>query len=326
MIRRLSCGLLPILAAICVLTVGSATSASAQGALFLLSPFGAKAVGRGEAIVADSTLGTEGIWYNPAALARIRRKEIAFHNGANQIGNIFMLAGAVPSAVLGTLGAAAYMFDLGDQASTDQSGNTVGNITNRNYMLAASYASPVGKQLSLGVTLKYVSLSQQCSGICTNFTSQQGSSGAVDVGAQYRVRASVPVVLGLSFRNLGQPLQIKDKEQADPLPRLFQVGFSSRIPVPDLNEVGATVDLSADYGQVSGIDASFQAVGAVLGYRDEVFLSAGYKRVNGGGSGPSIGFSYQRGAIGIDVSRRFDQFSAQNPEPAPTYVALRVKF
>jgi hypothetical protein len=129
--------------AVITLALAQPTRVVAQGGAFLLVPFGARAVGRGESIVADSTLGTESIWWNAAGLARMPKREFAFHNVRSVSGNIFMLAAAAPSVKLGTFAAGAYMFDFGTLFRTDSSNNTTGTITTRNYLLGASYASPV---------------------------------------------------------------------------------------------------------------------------------------------------------------------------------------
>lgn len=304
-----------------------ADRAAAQGAAFLLVPFGARAVGRGESIVADSTIGTEGVWWNAAALARMPKRELAFHNVRSVSGNVFMLAAAAPSQKLGTFAAGAYVLDFGTVFKTDGSGITTGTITTRNYLVGASYASPVGKRLSAGVSYKFLSFRQGCSGLCEEFAQIFGSSNALDVGAHYRLPDAWRTTLGLAVRNLGQPLQFKDKEQADALPRTLQLGARTRVPISNLAEIGATLDVSADVIRVPQEPrANAQAFGAVLGYREQLFLSAGYKQIAGEGGGPSIGFSLQQGAFGIDLSRRFDNFSSQLGEAPPTYVALRVRF
>lgn len=314
--------------AICALSflLSIPCASHAQGGAFLLVPFGARSVGRGEAVVADTTLGTEGIWFNAAGLARMPKRELAFHNVHSVSGDVFMLAAAAPSPRLGTFAAGAYMFDYGTLFGTDTEGNQTGQITTRNYLFGASYASPVGKRLSVGVSYKFLAFSQQCSGLCGSIAEVFGSSNALDVGAHYRLPAKWGTTLGASIRNLGQPLQFKDKEQADALPRTIQVGLRTRVPIANLAEIGATLDVSLDLIQVSQADASAQAVGALLGYREQLFLSAGYKSIPGDGGGPSVGFGVQRGAFGLDLSRRFDAFSARLGEAPPTYVALRVRF
>ena len=85
-------------------TLAMPRSAAAQnGGLFLLVPFGARAVGQGDAVVADTTLGTEAMWWNAAALAWLPKREIAIHHSQTVIANSDMLTFAVPSRVLGTL-------------------------------------------------------------------------------------------------------------------------------------------------------------------------------------------------------------------------------
>ena len=309
------------------LMVGSAAAIHAQsGALFLLVPFGARAVGLGEAISADTTLGSEGIWWNAASLARLPAKEVAIHHSQTIIATSDMITVAVPSRVFGTLAAGAYIVDYGDQQATDEfTGQPIGVITNRNYLLALSYATPVGKRLSIGVSYKFLMLRFACSGTCGRVATISGQSSAVDVGAQYVLATSFPLTIGASVRNVGPKLQVKDKPQADPLPLVFQGGVSSRVPIASLAAAGATLDLSADVLVSDALGGTNIGLGASLGFQDFYFLRAGYKKQQGEGSGPSLGIGLQRGALGIDLSRRFDALSAQLGE-TPTYITLRARF
>lgn len=315
----------------CLLAAGtlllSASTLRAQsGGLFLLVPFGARAVAQGEAVVADSSVGTEGIWWNAAALARQGKREAAVHHGQTVIATSDMIAYAVPSRVLGTLAASAFIMNYGDQQATDAAtGTPIGTITNRNYLLALSYATPVGKRLSAGITYKFLMLRFQCSGICGEVPVISGSSHALDAGVQYHVPAAIPITVGASLRNLGPPLQVKDAEQADPLPRIAQLGIRTRVPVAALARSAATLDLAADLLSASALGGAAAGIGATLGYRDVAFLRAGYKMQPGQGRGPSIGFGFERGALAVDFARRFDALSSQIGEP-PTYVGLRARF
>ncbi len=297
-----------------------------NGGLFLLVPFGARAVGQGESVVADTALGTEAMWWNAAALARLPKKEIAIHHSQTVIAVSDMLTYAVPSRILGTLAASAYLVNYGDQQATDaQTGTPLGTITNRNYQLALSYATPVGKRFNAGLTYKFVMLRFQCTGICGNVPVISGSTSALDVGAQYVLPVSFPVTVGASVRNVGPALQVRDAEQADPLPRLVQVGARARVPVAALAESKSTLDVSADILSAAALGGRALALGVSLGYRDQAFLRAGYKAQQGQGRGPSVGLGIQRGSVGIDIARRFDALSAQLGDP-PTYVSLRARF
>ncbi len=314
-------------AVILALIASSATHARAQnGGLFLLVPFGAHAVALGEAVVADSALGTEAMWWNAAALARLGKKEVAVHHSQTLIATSDMLTFALPSRVLGTIAASAYLVNYGDQAATDPvNGTEIGTITNRNYQLALSYATPVGKRLSAGVTYKFVMLRFQCTGICGNVPVISGSTSALDLGAQYVLPTTLPVTIGASVRNIGPALQVKDTEQADPLPRIFQVGVKARLPVQSLSEAGASLDVTADVQRAAALTGAAGGVGVVLGYREVAFLRGGYKLQPGDAKGPSIGFGFQRGGFALDLARRFDAASSQLGEP-PTYISLRARF
>lgn len=297
-----------------------------NGALYLLVPFGARAVSQGEAVVADSTLGTEALWWNAAALARLGKKELAVHHSQTLVATSDMLTFAVPSRVLGTIAASAYLVNYGDQSATDPvSGTEIGTITNRNYQLALAYATPVGKRLSAGLTYKFVMLRFQCTGICGNIPVISGSTSALDMGAQYVLPTKLPIMLGASVRNLGPALQLKDAEQADPLPRVIQLGGRARLPVHALQQNGATLDVTLDVQSAAALNGAAGGLGLILGYRQVAFLRGGYKLQPGDSKGPSIGFGFERGGFALDLARRFDAASAQLGEP-PTYVSLRARF
>lgn len=310
-----------------VVLLAAPRAARAQsGALFLLVPFGAHAVGQGEAVSADRTLGTEGIWWNPGALGRLDKKEVAVHHGQSVIATTDMLALAVPSRVLGTLGAGAYLVNYGDQEATDPvNGTPIGTITNRSYLLALSYASPVGKRFNAGLSYKFLMLRFQCSGVCGAVPVVSGSSSALDVGAQYLLPTATPITLGASVRNIGPALQLKDAEQADPLPRVAQVGAMADLPVRSLTAAGASLQVAADVQQSEALGGTAVGVGAVLGYRKELFLRGGYKLQSGDARGASFGIGYRRGGFAVDFARRLGGLSAQLGEP-PTYISLRARF
>jgi hypothetical protein len=306
------------------ITVESAQAQS--GALFLLVPFGARAVGMGDAVSADTTLGAEGIWWNAAALARVASKEIAFHHSQTFLANSEMLTLVFPSRVIGTIGVAGYFVDYGDVQATDDFGNPTGVVSNRSYLLSASYATPIGKRASLGLTYKYfMQRFNDCSGFCSGLAVAAGSSSALDVGMQYAVPTTFPLNVGMSVRNLGPRLQVKDEPQADPLPRVIQFGASSRLPIASLTASGATLDVNVDVMSAPAPSGTSFGIGSSLGYRDQYFLRGGYKRQQGDAGGPSLGIGFQRGSFGFDFSRRFDRNSTQVGE-TPTYVTLRARF
>ena len=276
-------------------------------------------------MVADTTLGTEGMWWNPAALAHLPKKEIAIHHSQDIISVNDMLSVAFPSKILGTLAASAFIVNYGDQNNTGDDETPLGLITNRNYQFALSYATPVGKRFNAGVTYKFFMLRFSCSGVCGNVPVLSGQSSALDVGAQYVLPTAHPITVGASVRNLGPALQVKDAEQADPLPRLMQIGARTRVPVRALEQANASMEVSADLVRSAAVNGSSAALGLTVGYRNQAFLRTGYVFKSGASGGPAIGFGLQRGGFAVDIARRIETLSTQVGEP-PTYVSLRARF
>src|ERR1700687_1165246 len=62
-----------------------AATTGSEGALFLLLPTGAQAVGMGQAMVAGKP-GSEGIWWNPASIAGEEKRELAIHHSKTVAG------------------------------------------------------------------------------------------------------------------------------------------------------------------------------------------------------------------------------------------------
>lgn len=318
---------LSVVASCFVLLLGSGTRAQAQNAgLVLLRTFGARAAGLGEAVTADTALGAEGMWWNPSALAHITSSEVGLHNFKDFLNASNMLTAIVPSKVIGTVGAFAYAWDYGDQLSTDpNTGATTGTITIRSYLFGASYATPIGKRLSVGLTYKLILDRYTCSGACGGIV-LSGSTTALDVGAQYVAPVTFPLAFGLSVRNIGPGLKIKDAPQADPLSKTVQFGATGRLPIQALADAKTSVELSADVFQSEAFGGAGYGMGAAVGFQDEYFLRAGYNYKPGGiGSAPSLGLGVNFGAFSIDFSRQFDQTS-QGTGTAPTFLSLRARF
>ncbi len=298
-----------------------------SGGLFVLVPFGARAVGEGDAVAADTTLGTEAMWWNPATLARLPQREIAVHHAGTAIAQTDMVAFAVPSKVLGTLAVSGLIVNYGSTEVTDiNTGAPVGGtIGTYNYQLAATYAAPVVHRLNAGVTYKFLMIRSACSGNCGATTNISGSSNAVDLGLHYALRTRVPISVGGSIRNLGPAMQFRDAEQADPLPRIIQLGARVEVPAQVLAHNSTSLEVSADIFNADALGGTAAGIGMTLSYRELAFLQAGYKMQSGQGGGPSIGVGFRHGSIGVDVARRFDSFSSQLGE-TPTYVMVRARF
>jgi hypothetical protein len=319
---------MPRVIAALALSLCTAETARAQaaGAEFLMLPVGARGVGAGEAAVAD-TLGVDGAWWNPASLAAMQRSELSLNGSQAFIGTGAAIGFARPSKALGTIAISATILDYGDQGATEGgTGGDVGTISIRSSIAMLSYATPIGDRLRVGLSYKYARLAFTCSGLCGPVPQFVGTSGALDVGAQYVLPTKTPLTVGAAMRHVGPDFQVRDAEQADPLPRTWQVGMSGRVPSAAMAAQSLSMDVMADLlGSLANTGLSAR-VGGIVTYQAKYSLRAGYTLENGerGGAAVGVGVFLSEGMV-LDLSRRFGGLSAQAGQP-PTYVALRFLF
>lgn len=296
-----------------------------EGAPFLLIPVGARALGMGQAVVADQP-GSEAIWWNPAGLARSERPEIAVHHYGSVVGNGDAITVLVPSSLLGVLAASVYVLNFGEQDIPDSDGNPVGSFTPLNLVYAATYATPIGSRINAGLTVKLVQLRINCSGACGTLPTVS-STTAVDLGAQYDLGWLVPVSLGVAVRNVGPRLQVNDRDQADPLPTRIQAGAVYRVTRLERYSKDVTVRVTGDVIDKLQLSSPTIRVGADAAYRKRAHLRAGYvfrEFENSEQYGASLGLGLTAGNLYVDIARMFEGFAGASQPP--TYLSLRYLF
>src|SRR5215207_7507009 len=210
------------------------TGLAEEGALFLLLPVGARSVGLGQAVVADRG-GSESVWWNPAAIGASTRREAAIHHSQSVAGTGDAVTIVVPSSLLGVLALSVNIFDYGEQeANPDQSPTDGGGtIIPRSFVYAATYATSLGSYVTAGLTYKLVQFRIDCTGPCPEDITFSATTSALDLGAQFVIKRSLPLVIGVAARNVvGLKLQVNDSQQSDDIPRRLQVGAQYRITLP----------------------------------------------------------------------------------------------
>jgi hypothetical protein len=299
------------------------------GALFLVFPVGARAVGMGQTAMGSEGRGEAAFW-NPAGLATLETNEFALHSATLVAGRSHVLGAYFPSRGIGVLGGAVYLVDYGDLERTDDNGNTIARIAPRNFEFLASYATALAGSFAFGLSYKLVQFRVDCSGDCTNFPVGQGTTHAIDLGGQFRAGAGGPLRLGVALRNVGFKLQVQNKPQADPLPARLAVGaqYHVLLPTRDGAPPGERFDLrvAADVDSPWGHQGSSELrVGLDVGYQRLVRVRGGYAFVQDGLSGPSVGLGVENGSIGVDLARTFLTGSDLQVEN-PTFFSFRVTF
>src|SRR6266566_2770401 len=268
-----------------------------SGALFLVFPVGARAVGMGQTAAALDGRGEAAFW-NPAGLATLEKNEFGLQSATLVAGNTDAVTAYFPSHRVGVLGGAIYLVDYGDLDRTDATGNTIGRISPRNLEFVASYAAGIAGAVTFGVNYKLVQFVVDCSGDCTNLPSAKGTTHAVDVGGQVAAGPDGALRLGVAVRNIGFKLQVNNGDQADALPARLLIGALYRIVLP---------------------------AGRDVGYQRLLRVRGGYAFVRDGLSGPSVGLGFETGAIGVDLARSF-LAGSDLVVANPTFFSFRVVF
>jgi len=299
------------------------------GALFLVFPVGAQAVGMGQTATAAEGRGEAAFW-NPAGLATLSDDEFALHSATLVAGRSHVLGAYFPSRGIGVIGGAVYLVDYGDLDRTDANGNTIARIAPRNLEFVASYATSLAGSFVFGVSYKLVQFRVDCSGDCRDFPAGTGATHALDVGGQFRVGAGGPLRVGIVLRNIGFRLQVQNQAQADPLPTRLAIG--AQYDVHFRPPAGAALNQAFDLKLAADVDSPWGQVGQSetrlgldVGYQRLVRVRAGYAFVQDGLSGPSVGLGVESGSLGVDIARAFLTGSDLQAE-SPTFFSFKVTF
>ncbi len=316
-----------MLATTALLAATPGRGAAAQdndGALFLLVPVGARAIGMGQAMAAAQP-GSEAVWWNPAGLARIEEPEAAIHHSQTFVATGDALSIVVPSERLGVLTASVNILDFGTQQITDPvTGEPFGDVTIRNIVYAATYATTIGSRINAGVSYKLVQFRFDCNPSCGDIKSV-ASTSALDAGAQYDMHGVVPVTLGVVLRNFGPRLQVKDEEQADDLPTRVQIGVRYELPSLEAYLQDTRVFVAGDVIDGVAFNEPAASIGTDIVWNDRIHVRGGYLFENSAAAGASLGFGLVLEDLVLDIARIFEDFSSSAGE-APTYLSLRVIF
>ena len=317
---------LPALALITVVAAqpSLAQGSSSDGALFLLLPVGAQTVGMGQATVAER-LGSESIWTNPAAIARQEKREAAIHHSETIAARGDVITLLVPRKSVGAFALSFNVLDFGNQQITDEGGTPIGLVLPRNLLLAATFGASLGRDFSFGMSYKRLQYRVDCSGQCANVTTFSATSSAVDFGAQYDVPGDSALRLGAAVRNIGTRLQIKDQEQADPLPTRVEIGLSYKLGIVSRYVADIDVRLAGDLVATEKADDPSARLGADVTYQKTVHLRGGYIANDTDGARAALGFGLGTGRLLFDIARTFGGLS-EDAGKTPAYVSLRFTF
>lgn len=295
-----------VLAAVLSPAALSAQSGDATEVQFLLLPVGAQAISMGRAVTALP--GAESVFWNPAGLAELPRTQLTLYRGENAAGEYTAASGLFSRPGIGTIGVTYNLLDLGEQDQTDIDHNVTGTISFRDHLGIVSVATRFFDRVNLGFNFKVLQFRESCRGQCLD-AGVTATSYAVDGGVQITPLVGLPLRLGAMIAHTGPKLQIKNEEQADPLPTRLRVSAAYELVGPQipnaelrLTFTGEVEDRWHDPGSPAlylGSEFSGTVEEAML------LLRAGYVIGNGeqvDGAAVGVGIRYSRFELGVAKS------------------------
>lgn len=230
-----------------LLVLSSRASAVGEaGAQSLTISPGARANGLGESYVALSDDATAA-WWNAGGLAFIKQRNLAFMHSQlvpdlasdvyyEYLGYSQEIEGA------GTLGFSIIYLTYGTSIATDATGFKLGEFKSWEGSLAGSFATMVGENLGLGVTMKFIRIDFAPGNLTPEKQNGSASGFAVDAGALWKSPSRL-LNLGLSLTNAGPRIAFIDREQSDPLPFTARLGGAYTAYTDEINNLMVTLEM-----------------------------------------------------------------------------------
>jgi len=267
----------------------SDSSAGTDTAQFLKLPVGGRAIGMGGAYSAV-TNDAYAIYYNPAGLARLDKKDVELMYSAYSVSNQATGDGtpgysygafAMPiSEELGSAGVAIQYFNAGSINETDITAANIGNFTPSDLAVNLAYARKVA-DIPLGINVKIIN-----SQILNSATAV-----AVDLGAQYTKLMDEKLMLGFAVQNLGS--QLKYETTAENLPVLIRLGSGYKITDNWLAALDVTFPSDNDPELAVGTEYKY-AIGEDMNLAGRLGYNSTSRTVTGfNGLTAGIGFNFK---------------------------------
>lgn len=180
-------------------------------AQFLKLGIGARSAGMGNAVTTVYN-GTDAIYWNPANLSYIDKKELSFsHTIWFEDVNYEWLAFVLPTTEYGVFGFGVQYVSYGSLDRIDNQQISDGSFSPLDMALYLSYATTYEK-FDMGLNLKYI----------YSKIEQSAYAIALDLGINYTLNENT--FIGATLTNLGTDM--KFNKETEPLPLLFKVGGS----------------------------------------------------------------------------------------------------
>ena len=267
----------------------------------------------------------EGVLWNPASAAGIKRPTAYFHV-ANDFGTSSQVLGFLGRWQSLRVGLAYYHFGLGSIEARDESNQPLGSIDLDDDALILTGGYSLSSALDLGMSYKLVRLSSACSGDCDSFDGKS-IGHAFDVGVTADIATARGLSVGAVLRNFGPGIAFAEGSTTDPMPTRLRLGASLdaiRAFLPDEDRFG--VVLQADLQQtVTEFDDLEAYLGAEASLRGILYIRGGYAWSAAGRRGAALGIGLRYDRLIVDLGRAFSDFSGFDSD-SPFQLSLSFGF
>jgi len=304
----------------------TAEPSSTEGALTLLLPVGARAIGMGRAVTASP--GPESAFWNPAGLAHLEGGSFFVYRGNHLAGEATAFSLILARQPLGVLGVSYQLLNLGDQDLKDNQNNVLGSVSFRDHLAIVSFGLQVLPRFDAGVNFKVFQSRITCRGQCMD-AGVTGTTYALDAGIQGNPLPDIPLRVGALLAHLGPNLQLINVEQADPLPTRVRaaVSYEALHHFTDVDGVELWVSAEMeDRWRELGDPILFLGAELTAGEDDLFFLRAGFgQQQSGQSAGASVGLGLRYERFDLGVAKRLSG-SSLTGESEPVHVSFGVLF
>lgn len=217
-----------ILMQFCIVYAKSAGTTSSE---FVKLSYGARPSALGETYVAIAN-DSSTIFWNPAGLSLITWKELmASYNSWIQNIKVGSLNYAMPFGQTSSFGMGIMYLNSGSIIKREETKDDAGSYDVKDIGFCIGYGAEFFQNVSLGLTLKYVS---------EKIDSESGTGFSADIGGLYITQINdLPLNFGISFLNIGGSMGPGEKSD---LPKKVKAGLSLK-----LFEEKLTVNTEVDY-------------------------------------------------------------------------------
>lgn len=222
---------------------------------FLLISPDSRSSGFGEGGVAMAGVDPNTIFWNPAALHKIKNVQVALTH-ANWLPqfntDLFYDYLAVTYPLdddLGTLGAHFTFLNLGENYWTGEHGEDLGKFKSYDFALGVSYGVLLDEEWSFGTGIRVIYSRLAPNNVKVANETGNGSSFnvAFDLATEYQPTYFDKLLrVGMTITNIGPKMAYVDDAQADPMPTKFRLGSSYRL----INDEYYTMDVYAEMSKL----------------------------------------------------------------------------